>query len=79
MQVVLAEQAGFLELPHARACCTTEACKILLLISVVTEQHLSVLFSTMHLPDSRDVQDTQQPYTDDKSLPRPPIFGRRAL
>jgi len=27
------EQAGFLELPHDRSCCTTEICKIFLLLS----------------------------------------------
>ena len=30
-KILFAEQAGILELPHARSCCTTEACKILLL------------------------------------------------
>ena len=32
----IAEQAGILELPHARSCCLTEACKILLLLLLKT-------------------------------------------
>ena len=43
--------AGIVELPHARSCCTTEACKILLLLAPLRQQrsffaqqdHLGVL------------------------------------
>ena len=39
-KIVFAEQAGIVELPHARSCCTTEACKILLLLL----QHVNYFF-----------------------------------